>query len=118
MAGGNIERAFGVLQAKFQFLARPFVLQDLKLIECTTTCCLTLHNMCVADGVMSGDVRARHNPAADLLEEDHNDQHQVKYPAELHHMREEGRKNHTSTNKSIREDSVALIGVRNASQAV
>ena len=109
----DIERAFGVLQAKFQFLARPIALQDLKLIEEMVVCCLILHNMCVADRVMEGDVRARYNPAAMLTEEEIGPQ-QVTYPAELHHMREEGRSNHQSTNKSVREESTSAVGVRHA----
>ena len=55
LARKDIERAFGVLQAKFQFMARPILIQDLKLIEEVVTCCLILHNMCVGNRVMGGD---------------------------------------------------------------
>ena len=36
---------------------------DLELIHDMTTCCLILHNMCVSDRVMDGDVHATYNPA-------------------------------------------------------
>ena len=108
----DIERAFGVLQAKFQFLARPIVIRDIKLIEEAVTCCLIMHNMCVSDRVMDGDVRAQYNPAHTVdLEEENEDM--VSYSAELHHLREEGRSNHKSTNKSVRAESVAVIGAAN-----
>ena len=59
----DIERAFGVLQGKFQILARPITLMDLTLIGELVACCLILHNMCVSDRVMDQDVYARYNPA-------------------------------------------------------
>ena len=65
----DIERAFGVLQAKFQVLARPITLMDTELIGVMVSCCLILHNMCVSDRVMDGDVYARYNPAHDLSED-------------------------------------------------
>jgi hypothetical protein len=58
----DIERAFGVLQCKFQYLARPFRELDLKQIGDRVATCLLLHNMCVSDRIM-GDVRVRYNPA-------------------------------------------------------
>ena len=58
-----IERAFGVLQMKFQFMARPILLIDQDAIHNRVHTCLILHNMCVADRVMDGDVRAAYNPA-------------------------------------------------------
>ena len=61
----DIERAFGVLQSKFQCLARPIVLRKLETIENMVTCALILHNMCVADRVMS-DCRAVYRPANNI----------------------------------------------------
>ena len=102
----DIERAFGVLQAKFQFLARPIVLHDLKLIEEVVTCCLILHNMCVADRVMDGDTGAKCNPANSLeLEEAET----AEYSAEFHHMRE-SQNNGSSTSTTVSEQSAAVVG--------
>ena len=64
----DIERAFGVLQGKFQALATPIVLLDLKIIADLCSSSLILHNMCVSDRIM-GDVRARYDPAYNLLPE-------------------------------------------------
>jgi hypothetical protein len=58
----DIERAFGVLQGKFQYLARPVEEHDLYKIAQRVATCLILHNMCVSDRVMQGDVYARYNP--------------------------------------------------------
>jgi hypothetical protein len=63
----DVERAFGVLQAKFQFIARPIHLHHLQDIANRVATCIILHNMCVADRVM-GDVYATYNPSATLLE--------------------------------------------------
>ena len=65
----DVERAFALLQWKFQALARPIVLMDLQLIHDMTTCCLILHNMCVSDRVMDGDVHATYNPANHVTKE-------------------------------------------------
>ena len=59
----DIERAFGVLQAKFQFMARPMRLHHLTDVSSRVGTCLTLHNMCVSDRVMEGDVRAVCRPS-------------------------------------------------------
>ena len=58
----DIERAFGVLQCKFQCVARPIYLMELVHIRNMVTASLILHNMCVSDRVM-GDVYSRYNPA-------------------------------------------------------
>jgi hypothetical protein len=52
----DVERAFGVLQAKFQFIARPIHLHHLQDIANRVATCIILHNMCVSDRVMMGDV--------------------------------------------------------------
>ena len=77
----DIERAFGVLQAKWQCLARPMHQMDLKLIGSRMASCLILHNMCVSDRVMDGDVYARYNPGASILEGDLIED--VEYPNDL-----------------------------------
>ena len=65
----DIERAFGVFQNKFQYMARPFIDLELRKIGNRVNTCLILHNMCVVDRVM-GDVRARYDPsAADIVRE-------------------------------------------------
>ena len=65
----DIERAFGVLQCKFQWFARPIHLHDLNDIAKRVGACLILHNMCVSDRIMGGDCRATYNPAASLDED-------------------------------------------------
>jgi hypothetical protein len=64
----DIERAFGVLQAKWQFITRPIQLHSLHDIAKRVGTCVILHNMCVSDRVM-GDVRARYNPMASVTKE-------------------------------------------------
>ena len=64
----DIERAFGHLQGKFQALATPIVLMDLNIIANLCSSSLILHNMCISDRIM-GDVRARYDPAFNLLPE-------------------------------------------------
>ena len=67
----DIERAFGVLQSRFQVMARPFLGHSLKQISNVVSACLIMHNMCVSDRVMGGDVYARYNPANSLtIDED------------------------------------------------
>ena len=65
----DIERAFGVLQGRFQALATPIVLMDLTVIANLCSSSLILHNMCASDRLM-GDVRARYDPAHNLLPEE------------------------------------------------
>jgi hypothetical protein len=60
----DIERAFGVLQAKFQVLARPIHVMKLADIHLLVSACLILHNMCVSDRIMK-DVNLRYNPCGD-----------------------------------------------------
>ena len=50
----DIERAFGVLQARFAVVARPARQWDLKTITEVMTCCIILHNMIVADDKATG----------------------------------------------------------------
>ena len=55
---------------KFQWVARPMLLHRLKDISNQMCCCVTLHNMCVSDRVMDGDVCAKCNPSNNVLCED------------------------------------------------
>jgi hypothetical protein len=67
----DVERAFGVLQGRWQAIARPIQLWDLTQIGFMVKCCLCLHNMCVSDRIMGGDLDAEYDPAHSvLLEED------------------------------------------------
>ena len=59
----DIERAFGVLKGKWQCMERPFKHIDLPNIAARVATCLILHNMCVSDRVMEGDVHARYDPS-------------------------------------------------------
>ena len=75
----DIERAFGVLQSKFQVLARPMLQLNLIQIGNKVATCLILHNMCVSDRVM-GDVNATYDPSfrvGEVVEEE------VDQPADL-----------------------------------
>jgi len=65
----DIERAFGNLQGKFQYMDRPIDENDLHKIGARVTTCLLLHNMCRSDYVM-GDVYARYDPAYSVRKED------------------------------------------------
>jgi len=51
----NIERAFGVMQQKFQILCHPFEKWDKKHISQMVMCCILLHNMMVQERVDSKD---------------------------------------------------------------
>jgi Plant transposon protein len=62
----DIERAFGILQGMFQAVARPFRALKITDIATMVKCCLCLHNMCMADRVMHGDLNADYDPAHDL----------------------------------------------------
>jgi len=68
----DIERAFGVLKGKFQFMETPIKLMDLKQIGKRVTTCLILHNVCVHDRIMEQDYEATYNPAVSLLDGDEN----------------------------------------------
>ena len=48
----SIERAFGILKERFQWVDRPIQLIDLTEISLRMNSCIILHNMCVSDRVM------------------------------------------------------------------
>jgi hypothetical protein len=58
----DIERAFGVLQGRFQFMAKPMHMRDLSAISKRVQTCLILHNMGVSDRVM-GEVNVKYDPS-------------------------------------------------------
>jgi Plant transposon protein len=75
----DIERAFGVLQGKWQCMARPMHQMDLTLLGNRVASSLILHNMCVSDRVMD-DVHAIYDPAESVVA----DQSLIEYPTDLH----------------------------------
>jgi len=58
----DIERGFGVLQGKFQFMTKPIHLFELTMIASRVQTCLILHNMGVSDRVMV-TITAQYNPS-------------------------------------------------------
>lgn len=78
----DIERAFGVLQAKWQWITRPILLHQTNDIALRVGTCIILHNMCVADRVMK-DVRARYNPMAATDNEGIEDVDEIEIPEDL-----------------------------------
>ena len=104
----DIERAFGVLQLKFQCIARPIVLRSLVRIEAIVTAALILHNMCVSDRIMDGDPRALYNPAHSLAKNKDGDIN-VDQPEDLEEVQARGRRG------SRRR---AVTGVDNADEEV
>jgi hypothetical protein len=58
----DIERAFGVLKATWQFFQTPILLHDLSSISERATTCLILHNILVTDRVME-EVGLRYDPS-------------------------------------------------------
>lgn len=95
----DVERAFGVLQSKFQALARPILLMDLQQIANLCSACVILHNMCVSDRVM-GNVEAHYNPAHSI---DPEEEESIEYSEEF---------------KKKRKRAIAPIGIRNADPCV
>lgn len=82
----DIERAFGNLQQKFQYMARPIHQMDLNIIGKRVSTCLMLHNMCVSDRVM-GDVYARYDPAFSV---DAEEDELIEQPDDLERVQGEG----------------------------
>lgn len=59
-----------LFKGKFQYMARPIEDHNLELISIRVATCLILHNMCVSDRVLKGDVYATYDPAATLEKND------------------------------------------------
>ena len=58
----DIERAFGVLQARFKAIATPiYIMEDDSIYNLAATC-LIMHNMCVQERIM-GNCNDRYNPS-------------------------------------------------------
>jgi hypothetical protein len=100
----DIERAFGVFQAKWQVFARPIHTLQLGRIATKMGCCMILHNMCVADRVM-GDPRAWYNPAEAIG--DIETVAMVRQPKDL-----------ATVQGKINEDERARVGFRRGDAAV
>ncbi len=45
----DVERAFGILQARFAFLRKPVLLWCLERMETSVLCCIILHNMIIEE---------------------------------------------------------------------
>jgi len=73
----DVERAFGVLKACWQVLARPIMLHLTSDIAEMATCCFILHNMNVSDRVMGGNCRAVYVPSATMYDVDVEQQETV-----------------------------------------
>ena len=81
----DIERAFGVMQSMFQWISRPILLHQLTHIADRARTCIMLHNMCVSDRIMEGEVRRRHDPAFNIMEVE---DHVVPMPPDLEEMQQ------------------------------
>jgi hypothetical protein len=104
----DIERAFGVLQLKFQFMARPVLMHKLSTIRDRVGTCIILHNMCVSDRVM-GDVNARYRADFSVeLEEDEI----VEQPDDLEEV--QNRADVEGLHEAIKKIKKAKIGIHAA----
>ena len=75
-----------------------------ELIGVMVACCLILHNMCVSDRIMNGDVHARYDPANDLSEDEGE---VVEDPPELMELK-----------RKMKVQERAKISIRNADPSV
>ena len=107
----DIERAFGVLQCRFQVMARPFHAISLVKMSNTVSACLIMHNMSVSDRVMDGNVHAVYDPGelvgydgyldeVQELTENNNEYHAANHAA--------------NANNSNQGEQPAAIGLANA----
>jgi hypothetical protein len=84
----DIERAFGVLQSKFQFMCRPIMLHKPGAIANRVATAMILHNMCVSDRIMDGNVYAVYN-ADYSLEIDTEGMETVQQPDDLQQIQDQ-----------------------------
>ena len=112
----DVERAFGVLQAKFQFIARPIHLHHLKDIANRVASCIILHNMCVADRVMGGDVYATYTPSATV--EETSIEEAVEQPEDLLLVQQQQQQQQQHEPPEDDDDGGAGIGVSNSPTAI
>jgi hypothetical protein len=101
----DIERAFGVLQSRFQIVAHPFHAHSLIKISNTVTACLIMHNMCVSDGMMDGNMYAIYDPA-------HNVNEQATLELDMIAVAESNR--NFAHGESVQEHEASAIGLGNA----
>jgi Plant transposon protein len=102
----DIKQAFGVLQARFQVMMRPFQGHSLNKIGSIASACLIMHNMCIADRVMDGNVYAVYDPTFNVDdEEEHVLEELVGSVAENN-----GDNNHEQADE---EQAIATIGLAN-----
>jgi hypothetical protein len=69
----DIEQAFGVLQARFQVMSRPFHRHSLRKLGKIVSECLIMHSMCISDSVMSGNAYAVYNPCYNVDDDNEED---------------------------------------------
>jgi hypothetical protein len=105
----DIERAFGVLQGKFQVLARPILLINLDLIAELVSTCLILHNMCVQDRIM-GDGSTHYDPLFGKFQEEFNGEEVETADADA---ADANAADVNATDANAIERKVSPIGVRN-----
>jgi hypothetical protein len=85
----DVERAFGNLQAKFQVTCRPIMLHELMRFADTFTACLIMHNICVSDRVMEGDVHTRYSPS-NILDIPELEEEEIDYPDDFNGVEQGG----------------------------
>jgi hypothetical protein len=85
----DIERAFGVLQACFQVMSRPFHGHLLKKIGKIVSACLIMLKMCISDRVMGDNVYTVYNPCYNV-----DDDNEEQYILEEDRICIEGNNNH------------------------
>ena len=102
----DIERAFGVFQGMFQYVARPMLELDLTTLGNRVNCCLILHNMCVSDRIMAGDVHARYK-----ADEGYEGEVEVEAPKDLLDVQKE-----LSEQPAIGLDHVSFDEARNVTR--
>jgi hypothetical protein len=106
----DIERAFGVLQCRFQVMARPFHAISLVKMSNTVSACLIMHNMSVSDRVMDGNVHAVYDPGELVF----NDGHLEEDVLEMTENNNEYYAGAAATNNGHQGEQPAAIGLANA----
>jgi hypothetical protein len=76
----DIERDFGVLKGKYQYVSRPIQMLNMISIANRLATCLMLHNMAVSDRVM-GNCYQRYNPMESTIRSDEYDS--LTYPSDM-----------------------------------
>lgn len=63
----DVERAFGVLQAKWNIISRPRRFWSTEYMHDVMQCCILLHNMCVEDREEANGTPFHEQPLSDAL---------------------------------------------------